>query len=76
MFDANHELQTFIPVTNAYDDADKKLWRETYIVFNRGHDAHQFTSAAAIEAAAVGVNPEITLVPGTRMFMITPVISH
>lgn len=76
VFDANHELHTFIPVTNAYDQAGKKLWRETLIIFNRGFEAHQFTDASAIQSAAVGSNPEVTLVPGTRMFLIEPVATH
>ena len=76
VFDANHQLQTFKPVTNAFDQADKKLWRETFVIFNRGFEAHQFTDASAIQAASIGSNPEITLVPGTRTFVLTPVPMH
>jgi hypothetical protein len=55
--------QDFEPVINAIQgDSFNPLWNQVIIVFNPGFTPHQFTSEAAVLAAAAGPNPEITLV--------------
>jgi hypothetical protein len=63
------EEQDFFPVIDAIQgDGFNPLWRQNLIVFNPGFAPHQFTSAAAVEAAAAGPNPEITLVVTDEMY--------
>lgn len=55
--------QEFIPVIDAIQgDGFNPLWLQVLIVFNAGFTPHQFTDDEAVEAAAAGSNPEITLV--------------
>jgi hypothetical protein len=55
--------QDFIPVIDAIQgDGFNPLWQQILIVFNPGSTPHQFTDDEAVEAAAAGPNPEITLV--------------
>ncbi len=55
--------QDFIPVIDAIQgDGFNPLWQQILIVFNAGFTPHQFTDDEAVEAAAAGPNPEITLV--------------
>jgi hypothetical protein len=55
--------QDFIPVIDAIQgDGFNPLWQQVLIVFNPGFTPHQFTNDEAVEAAAAGSNPEITLV--------------
>ena len=55
--------QDFIPVIDAIQgDGFNPLWQQVLIVFNAGFTPHQFTDDEAVEAAAAGSNPEITLV--------------
>jgi len=43
-------------------DGFNPLWLQVLIVSNPGFTPHQFVSDVEVEAAAAGVNPEITLV--------------
>jgi len=55
--------QEFIPVIDAIQgDGFNPLWQQILIVFNPGFSPHQFTDDEAVEAAAAGPKPEITLV--------------
>jgi hypothetical protein len=57
------EEQDFIPVIDAIQgDGFNPLWNQVLIVFNEGFVPHQFFSDDQVLAAAVGANPEITLV--------------
>jgi len=61
--------QDFIPVINAIQgDGFNPLWRQNLIVFNRGLAPHQFVSEEAIEAAAAGSHPEITVVETDEVY--------
>ena len=61
--------QDFIPVINAIQgEGFSPLWRQNLIVFNAGFTPHQFTSEAAVLAAAAGPNPEITLVVTNEVY--------
>ena len=61
--------QVFIPVINAIQGSGfNPLWRQIFIVFNAGFTPHQFVSAAEIQAAAAGANPEITLVETPEVY--------
>jgi hypothetical protein len=56
------EEQDFIPVIDAIQgDGFNPLWRQILIAFNPGFTPRQFISEEEIDAAAAGVNPEITL---------------
>jgi hypothetical protein len=55
--------QDFLPVIDAIQgDGFNPLWQQVLIVFNAGFTPHQFTDDEAVEAAAAGSNPEVTLV--------------
>src|SRR5262245_58532533 len=57
------EEQDFFPVIDAIQgDGFNPLWQQVLIVFNAGFTPHQFFDDEAVEAAAEGQNPEITLV--------------
>ena len=63
------EEQEFMPVLDAIQgDGFNPLWRQNLIVFNAGFTPHQFTSEAAVLAAAAGPNPEITLVVTNEVY--------
>jgi hypothetical protein len=63
------EEQDFIPVIDAIQgEGFNPLWRQVLIVFNAGFTPHQFTSEDAIDAAAAGPNPEITLVETDEVY--------
>ena len=55
--------QPFISVLDAIQgDGFNPLWHQNLIVFNPGFTPHQFISEDEVEAAAIGPNPEITIV--------------
>lgn len=63
------EEQDFIPVIDAIQgEGFNPLWRQILIVFNEGFTPHQFVSEEEIDAAAAGVNPEITLVETDEVY--------
>jgi hypothetical protein len=63
------EEQEFMPVIDAIQgEGFNPLWRQNLIVFNAGFTPHQFTSEAAVLAAAAGPNPEITLVVTNEVY--------
>jgi hypothetical protein len=66
MIFATNDLDTpqeFIPVIDAIQGQDfLPLWRQFLIEFNPGFTPRQFTSAAEVEQAASGPDPEITLI--------------
>jgi hypothetical protein len=61
--------QDFISVIDAIQgEGFNPLWHQILIVFNPGFTPHQFVSAAEVEAAAAGANPEITLVETDEVY--------
>ena len=63
------EEQDFMPVIDAIQgDGFNPLWQQVLIVFNPGFTPHQFFDDEAIEAAAEGANPEITLVTTDEVY--------
>jgi hypothetical protein len=63
------EEQDFIPVIDAIQgEGFNPLWRQNLIVFNPGFTPHQFVSAEAVEAAAAGPNPEITIIETDEVY--------
>ena len=65
-----YESNGFITVTNAIQGGGpgyNALWQEVDIVFNYG-TPYQFTSDNDILPAASGPNPQITLVPTTKVY--------
>jgi hypothetical protein len=63
------EEQDFMPVIDAIQgDGFNPLWQQVLIVFNPGFTPHQFFDDEAIEAAAEGQNPEITLVTTDEVY--------
>ena len=61
--------QDFFPVINAIQgEGFNPLWHQILIVFNPGFTPHQFFDDEAIEAAAEGANPEITLVTTDEVY--------
>ncbi len=63
------EEQDLVPVIDAIQgEAFNPLWHQVLIVFNQGVAPHQFHSEDEVLAAAVGADPEITLVPTDEVY--------
>jgi hypothetical protein len=63
------EEQELFPVIDAIQgEGFNPLRRQNLIVFNQGFTPHQFVSAEAVEAAAAGPNPEITIVETDEVY--------
>ena len=63
------EEQDFVPVIDAIQgEGFNPLWRQILIVFNPGFTPHQFFSADEVEEAALGANPEITLIETDEVY--------